>query len=110
MMQKRQRSSVVHVTTEDLAQREIPHITNQIAAEARDLIIQQMREGKISRERIDAARTLAQLFNTQNRLSPERVKHLATSTSQPSADVRSLANLTVDELNALTEQMLGQTG
>jgi hypothetical protein len=109
-MQKRQRSSVVHVTTDDLAAREIPHIPDAVAVEAQNLMIEQMRTGKVARERVDAARHLAQLFNTQNRLSPERVKHLATQTSQPSTDVRNLANLTVDELNALTEQMLGQTG
>jgi hypothetical protein len=109
-MQKRQRSSVVHVTTEDLAAREIPHIPDAVAVEAQALMVEQMRTGKIARERYEAARHLAQLFNTQNRLSPERVKHLATSTSRPSQHVQDLANLTIDELNALTEQMLGQTG
>jgi hypothetical protein len=108
-MHKKSRS-VVAVTPADLAARDIPHIPNAIVVEAHDLLVEQMRTGKIARERVDAARNLAQLFNTQNRLSPERVKHLATQTDQPSADVRNLANLTVDELNALTEQMLGQTG
>jgi hypothetical protein len=99
-MQKRQRSSVVHVTTEDLAAREIPHIPDAVAVEAQALMVEQMRTGKIARERYEAARHLAQLFNTQNRLSPDR----------PSQHVQDLANLTIDELNALTEQMLGQTG
>jgi hypothetical protein len=109
-MQKRQRSSVVQVTTADLEARQIPHIPDAVAVEAQALMVEQMRKGTVARERYEAARHLAQLFNTQNRLSPERIKHLATSTSQPSHDVRNLANLTVDELNALTEQMLGQTG
>jgi hypothetical protein len=110
MYKKDHSTSVVQVTPADLAARNIPHITNEIAVEAQALMVEQMRKGTVARERYDAARHLAQLFNTQNRLSPERVKHLATSTSNPSLDVQNLANLTVDELNALTEQMLGQAG
>jgi hypothetical protein len=56
-----------------------------------------------------AANAILTHYRTQNRLSPERIKQLSQKPNA-SEDVRNLANLSMDELNALTEQMLGKTG
>jgi hypothetical protein len=88
-------------------------ISQELATQA-VAVLQEFLDGNRQATKADlvrhrSAESLVRLFQAQVKFSPERIAELARK-SAPSEDVRNLANLTVDELNALTEQMLGQAG
>lgn len=54
------------------------------------------------------AESLVKLYQTQDRFTPERLQELARM-PKASENIRNLANLTDEELNERTLQMLGKT-
>lgn len=86
-------------------------IDRELAAKA-VAVLEELLDGEREEQKRDgvrhrAAESLVRLWQTQAKYPSERVKELAAA-PKASQNVRELANLTDDELNALTEQMLAE--